>query len=60
MNVKRQTKQLLKLTREDKALKLFQAGAVSRVKDDMYHVKSPEKSKHRIRSNSIKECLYMH
>jgi SWIM zinc finger len=41
MNVKRQTKQLLKkLTREDKALLLFKAGAVSRVEDDLYHVKS--------------------
>jgi SWIM zinc finger len=35
-----QIKQLAKLTREDKALQLFQAGAVSKISDDLYHVKS--------------------
>jgi hypothetical protein len=34
-------KQIVKLTREDKALELFQAGViVSKVKEDLYHVKS--------------------
>ena len=36
----KQTKLLVKLTREDKALQLFQAGAVSKIRDDLYHVKS--------------------
>jgi hypothetical protein len=35
-----QSKQIVKLTREDKALQLFQAGAVSKVSDDLYYVKS--------------------
>jgi hypothetical protein len=35
----KQTK-VVKLTGEDKALQLFQAGAVSKVKDELYHVKS--------------------
>jgi hypothetical protein len=38
--MKQQTKQVVKLTREDKALQLFQAGAVSKIRDDLYHVKS--------------------
>jgi hypothetical protein len=38
--VKQQAKQVVKLTREDKALQLFQAGAVSKISDDLYHVKS--------------------
>ena len=33
-------KQIVKLTREDKALELFKAGAVSKISDDLYHVKS--------------------
>ena|SRR5215217_7227283 len=37
---KQRTKQLVKLTREDKALQLFKAGAVSKISDDLYHVKS--------------------
>jgi SWIM zinc finger len=45
MNMKQQTvKQIGKLTREDKALQLFQAGAVSKISDDMYHVKSQSQS----------------
>jgi hypothetical protein len=40
MNMEQQTKYVVKLTREDKALLLFQAGAVSKVKEDLYHVKS--------------------
>jgi hypothetical protein len=37
----KQTKQLMKLTtRVDKALQLYQAGAVSKIRDDLYHVKS--------------------
>jgi SWIM zinc finger len=44
MNMKQQTKQILKLTREDKALQLFQAGAVSKIGDDLYHVKSQKNS----------------
>jgi uncharacterized Zn finger protein len=45
MNMKQQAKQLVKLTREDKALELFQAGAVSKVKEDLYHVKSQSQKK---------------
>ena len=30
----------MKLTREDKALQLFKAGAVSKISDDLYHVGS--------------------
>jgi hypothetical protein len=30
----------VRLTREDKALQLFQAGAVSKISDDLYHVRS--------------------
>jgi hypothetical protein len=37
---KKETKRAVKLTREDKALLLFKAGAVSKVSDDLYHVKS--------------------
>jgi SWIM zinc finger len=39
---KKETKRVVKLTREDKALQLFQAGAVSkdRISDDPYHVRS--------------------
>ena len=40
LHMKQQTKQVVKLTREDKALQLFQAGAVSKIRDDLYHVKS--------------------
>jgi hypothetical protein len=38
-------KQVVKLAREDKALQLFQAGAVSKSKisDDLYYVKSQKK-----------------
>jgi hypothetical protein len=45
--MKQQTKQqLVKLTtREDKALQLFQAGAVSKISDDLYHVKSQNQKK---------------
>jgi hypothetical protein len=35
-----QKKQLVKLTREDKVLQLLQAGAVSKISDDLYRVKS--------------------
>jgi hypothetical protein len=38
--MKQQSKQVVKLTREDKALLLFQAGEVSKVSDDLYYVKS--------------------
>jgi hypothetical protein len=38
--MKQQSKQLVKLIREDKALQLFHAGAVSKIKDDLYRVKS--------------------
>jgi SWIM zinc finger len=41
--MKQQTKQFVKLTREDKALQLFQAGAVSKISDDLYHVNSQKK-----------------
>jgi hypothetical protein len=41
---KQQTKQLVKLTREDKALQLFQAGAVSKISDDLYHVRSQKEA----------------
>jgi hypothetical protein len=37
---KQQVKQLVRLTREDKALQLFKAGAVSRISDDLFYVKS--------------------
>lgn len=40
MNRTQQIKQILRLKREDKALQLFQAGAVSKISDDLYHVKS--------------------
>jgi hypothetical protein len=40
MNNQIQTKQTIKLTREDRALQLFSAGAASKVRDDMYNVKS--------------------
>ena len=30
----------MELTREDKALQLFKAGAVGKISDDLYHVKS--------------------
>jgi len=33
-------KQLVKLTSEDKALQLFKVRAVSRISDDLYHVRS--------------------
>ena len=33
-------KQIVKLTREDKALQLFKAGAVTKISDDLYHVRS--------------------
>lgn len=36
----KQTKQTVKLTREDKALQLFQSGAVKKIHDDCYYVKS--------------------
>ena len=42
--MKQQTKQILKLTREDKALQLFQAGAVSKIGEDLHHVKSQKNS----------------
>jgi hypothetical protein len=38
-------RQDVKLTREDKALQLFKAGAVSKVKEDLYHVKSQSQKK---------------
>ena len=38
--MKQQTKQVVKLTREDKALLLFKAGAVSKISDDLYYVRS--------------------
>jgi hypothetical protein len=38
-------KQIMKLTREDKAFQLFQAGAVSKISADLYRVKSQEKAK---------------
>jgi SWIM zinc finger len=38
--MKQQTKQVAKLTREDKALQLFKASAVNRISDDLYHVRS--------------------
>jgi hypothetical protein len=37
---KQTQKQIVKLTREDKALQVFQAGAVSKIEDDLYYVKS--------------------
>ena len=44
VKVKERTKAKVKvktnLTREDKALQLFQNGAISRINDDLYHVKS--------------------
>jgi len=41
MHMKRQQTKVVKLlTREDKALELFRAGAVSRISDDLYYVKS--------------------
>jgi hypothetical protein len=33
-------KQRVKLAREDKALQLFKAGAVNKISDDLYHVRS--------------------
>jgi SWIM zinc finger len=36
---KLQTKHVAKLTQEDKALQLFQAGAVIKARDDLYRVK---------------------
>lgn len=39
-NCLKQTKQIVKLTREDKALLLFKMGAVSKLSDDLYHVKN--------------------
>ena len=55
----KQTK-VVKLTGEDKALQLFQAGAVSKVKDELYHVKSHKDANGRIRSNSVNECLHLY
>ena len=37
-------KEQSKLTREDKALQLFRAGAFSKVSDDLYHMRSQKYS----------------
>jgi hypothetical protein len=60
MNDQIQTKQLVKLTREDKALLLFKAGAVSKISDDMYRVKSqkdPSKEYEVIPSMNVCTCI---
>jgi hypothetical protein len=53
-------KQIVKLKREDKALELFQAGAVSKVKEDLYHVKSqknPSIEYEVIASMNVRACV---
>ena len=54
-------KQVVNLTREDKAFQLFQAGAVSKISDDLYYYvksqKDPSKEYEVIPSMNV--CTYV-